>query len=114
MGGQGENPLLSVRVMDGGLATELEFLGADLSGPLWSAHVLEKQPELVAQVHRAYLEAGAECVATASYQVSRRGYAELRLAEERADRALLRAVEIAASERDAAAARTGRRALVAA
>ena len=111
------NPLLAVRVIDGGLATELEFLGAELSGPLWSAHVLEEQPELVARVHRAYLEAGAECIATASYQVSRRGYAELGLAAERADGALLRAVEIAAGERDAAWARgeaAGRRALVAA
>ncbi len=108
------NPLASVRVLDGGLATELEFLGADLSGPLWSAHVLERQPELVARVHRAYLEAGAECIATASYQVSRRGYAELGLKAARADRALLRAVEIAVGERDAAEAGGGRRALVAA
>ena len=117
MDGLKGNPLRGLRVLDGGLATELEFRGADLSGPLWSAHVLERQPELVAAVHRAYLDADAECIATASYQVSRRGYAELGLAPERADQALLRAVEIAVRERDAALARggySGRRALVAA
>lgn len=96
-----DNPLRGVRVLDGGLATELEFLGADLSGPLWSAHVLEQQPELVSAVHRAYLEAGAECIATASYQISRRGYAELGLPPQRADEALLRSVKIAVQARDA-------------
>ncbi len=101
MGQAEENPLRGVRVLDGGLATELEFLGADLSGPLWSAHVLEQQPRLVAAVHEAYLAAGAECIATASYQVSRRGFAELGLPPERADAALLRAVELAVGARDA-------------
>ncbi len=90
-----------MRVLDGGLATELEFLGADISGPLWSAHVLERQPGLVAAVHEAYLAAGAECIATASYQVSRRGFAELGLPAEHADAALLHAVELAVGARDA-------------
>lgn len=94
-----DNPLRWLRVLDGGLATELEFLGADLSGPLWSAHVLENQPELILAVHRAYLEAGAGCIATASYQVSRRGYAELGLPPERADAALRRAVALARQAR---------------
>ncbi len=94
-----DNPLRLLRVLDGGLATELEFLGADLSGPLWSAHVLENQPELILAVHRAYLEAGAGCIATASYQVSRRGYAELGLPPERADAALRRAVALARQAR---------------
>lgn len=82
-------------VLDGGMASELEFLGADISGPLWSAHVLEDAPEKIVAVHRAYLEAGADILLTASYQVSRKGYAELGLAAERADAALLRSVELA-------------------
>lgn len=105
------NPCRGMRVLDGGLATELEFLGADLSGPLWSAHVLERQPDLVSAVHRAYLDAGAECIATASYQVSRRGYSELGLSPEHADAALLHAVELAVQAREGF---PGRRALVAA
>ena len=63
-------------VLDGGMASELECLGASINGPLWSAHVLEDQPEKVIAVHRAYIEAGADCIETASYQVSRRGYSE--------------------------------------
>ena len=68
-----------VHVIDGGLATELEYAGARIDGPLWSAHVLEDEPEKLLAVHRAYIEAGAECIATCSYQVSRMGYAEVGL-----------------------------------
>lgn len=82
-------------MLDGGLASELEFLGARTDGPLWSAHALEEAPEKVTAVHRAYIEAGAECISTASYQVSRMGYAEAGFAPERADAALIRAVELA-------------------
>ena len=87
-------------LLDGGMASELEFLGADISGPLWSAHVLEDAPEKVITVHRAYLEAGADVLLTASYQVSRRGYAEFGLDAARADAALLRAVELARIARE--------------
>jgi len=87
--------LASHHILDGGMASELEFLGADISGPLWSAHVLEAEPEKILAVHRAYLEGGADILLTASYQVSRKGYAEFGLDPARADDALLRSVEIA-------------------
>jgi len=89
----------TVRVLDGGMASELEFFGADISGPLWSAHVLEEAPDKVMAVHRAYLQAGADVLLTASYQVSRKGYAEFGLPCARADRALLRSVELACAAR---------------
>lgn len=109
---QQREPILSgVRVLDGGMASELEYLGADISGPLWSAHVLEAAPEKIVAVHRAYIEAGAECIETASYQVSRMGYEEAGLSAEQADAALLRSVELA---RDAAELFPGRRVVVAA
>jgi homocysteine S-methyltransferase len=102
--------LEDIRVLDGGLATELEYRGARIDGPLWSAHVLEDQPEILLAVHRAYIEAGAQCIATCSYQVSRSGYAEVGLPVERAEAALLRSVRLA---RTAAAEVPGRRVLVA-
>src|ERR1035441_2144139 len=86
-----------IHVLDGGLASELEHLGAKIDGPLWSAHVLEDAPEKVLAVQRAYIEAGAQCLLTASYQISRRGYVEVGLTPERADAALLRSVELAKS-----------------
>jgi homocysteine S-methyltransferase len=89
------NPLTGIHVIDGGLASELEYLGARIDGPLWSAHVLEDEPAKVAEVHRAYIRAGAQCIATCSYQVSRMGYAEVGLSAGRADAAILRSVELA-------------------
>jgi homocysteine S-methyltransferase len=100
----------NIHVIDGGLATELEYAGARIDGPLWSAHVLEDEPEKLLAVHRAFIQAGAECVATCSYQVSRMGYAEVGLSAEQADAALLRSVELA---RRAAAEFPDRRVLVA-
>jgi homocysteine S-methyltransferase len=90
-----ETILSGIHVLDGGMASELEYGGARIDGPLWSAHVLEDAPEKIAAVHRAYIAAGARCIETASYQVSRMGYAKLGLPAERADAALLRAVKLA-------------------
>jgi homocysteine S-methyltransferase len=84
-----------IHVLDGGMASELEYLGADINGPLWSAHVLEEAPDKIVAVHRAYIAAGADIIETASYQVSRLGYAEVGLPPETADAALLRSVSLA-------------------
>jgi homocysteine S-methyltransferase len=102
--------LRGIRVLDGGMASELEYLGADINGPLWSAHVLEDAPDKILAVHRAYIQAGADCIETSSYQISRMGYAEVGFAPQRADVALLHAVSLA---RTAAAEMTDRRILVA-
>src|SRR3954454_7112531 len=62
-----------VVVLDGGLATELERRGADLSSALWSARLLRDDPGEIVEVHRAFVEAGAEVVTSASYQASFEG-----------------------------------------
>jgi homocysteine S-methyltransferase len=79
--------LTGLRVLDGGLATELERAGCDLMSPLWSGEVLRKQPEKVLAVHRSYLEAGADCLLTASYQVSAMGFREIGLTAPAAEQA---------------------------
>jgi homocysteine S-methyltransferase len=91
--------LTGLHVLDGGMATELERKGFDLSGPLWSAHVLESSPDAIAGVHREYLEAGADCLLTASYQVSSEGFQKIgydaRSATDAAAKALRASVAIA-------------------
>jgi homocysteine S-methyltransferase len=59
-----------VLILDGALATELERRGADLRDPLWSARILLENPALIREVHRDYLDAGADVAITASYQAS--------------------------------------------
>ena len=57
-------------VLDGGLATTLEAKGHDLRDALWSARLLRDDPDAILQVHRDFLEAGADCLVTASYQAT--------------------------------------------
>ncbi|MET3982593.1 homocysteine S-methyltransferase [Streptomyces sp. PvR034] len=64
-------------ILDGGLGTQLDDQGCDLSGGLWSARVLAEQPEQVAAAHTAYARAGAQVLITASYQVGYAAFARL-------------------------------------
>jgi homocysteine S-methyltransferase len=62
-------------IIDGGLATELEARGHDLSDRLWSARLLLSDPAAIEDVHLVYYRAGAEVATTASYQASIEGFA---------------------------------------
>jgi homocysteine S-methyltransferase len=63
-------------VLDGGLATQLEAAGADLSSALWSARLLRDDPAAIVAAHAAYARAGAHVATTASYQATERGFAD--------------------------------------
>src|SRR5271163_3836467 len=106
--------LANIRILDGGMATELEKLGCDLSGPLWSAHVLREQPEKIAAVHDGYLAAGADVILTASYQVSAEAYAEIGLSAKDATADLQESVRLAERARDRFTRRSSRKILIAA
>ena len=82
-------------VLDGGLATELERRGHDLSGSLWSAQVLRDDPGEVVAAHRAFVEAGARVVETASYQASFEGLAAAGLDADETRALLRRSVDLA-------------------
>ncbi|GHE37881.1 homocysteine S-methyltransferase [Streptomyces longispororuber] len=62
-------------VLDGGLSNQLQAAGHDLSDDLWSARLLAERPDAVRDAHRAYYEAGADVVITASYQATFEGFA---------------------------------------
>jgi len=106
--------LRELHVLDGGMATELERRGCDISGPLWSAHVLDTAPEKIAQVHLDYLRAGADCISTVSYQVSGMGYSEIGRPAADAASALRRSVAIADTAREEYSRESGRPVLIAA
>jgi homocysteine S-methyltransferase len=88
-------------VLDGGLATALEAAGHRLESSLWSARLLIDAPDAIRAVHLAYLEAGADCITTASYQASFEGFAAAGLDDREAEVVLRRSVEIAREVRDA-------------
>ncbi|MDE2719839.1 homocysteine S-methyltransferase [Candidatus Palauibacter polyketidifaciens] len=86
-------------VLDGGLATELEALGCDLDDPLWSARALIEAPEAIRTAHRRFLEAGADCIATATYQATFEGFASRGLDAAATTRLLRDSVDLAISAR---------------
>ncbi|MEY9834547.1 S-methylmethionine-dependent homocysteine/selenocysteine methylase [Sinorhizobium fredii] len=56
-----------IRILDGGMSRELTRLGAELRQPEWSALALIESPEIVGQVHREFMDAGADVITTNSY-----------------------------------------------
>jgi S-methylmethionine-dependent homocysteine/selenocysteine methylase len=65
--------------LDGGFATQLEAQGNDLSSALWSARLLQDEPAQIIAAHRAFLDAGARVIETATYQATFEGFASVGL-----------------------------------
>jgi len=86
-------------VIDGGLATELEANGYDLSDRLWSARLLLTDPEAIEAAHLAYFRAGAQVATTASYQASIEGFSAAGLDRAAALRLISLSVELASQAR---------------
>jgi homocysteine S-methyltransferase len=96
-----------VRILDGGLATELEARGFDLSDRLWSARVLVEAPDAIEAIHRAYFAAGATVATTASYQATIPGFAAAGLDRAQALSAIRTSVRLAQAAREAQGAPIG-------
>lgn len=94
----------SPAAIDGGLASELEVRGHDLTGTLWSARLLRDDPAAIRDVHAAYFRAGATVGISASYQASREGFLAHGLPPSEADRLLALSVGLVAQARDLVAA----------
>ncbi len=88
-----------VLVADGGLATELEARGNDLSDPLWSARLLVDAPEQVKDAHLAFFRAGAVIATSASYQASFEGFARRGIGRREAAGLMRRSVDLAREAR---------------
>jgi homocysteine S-methyltransferase len=87
-------------VVDGGLATQLEAQGHDLSSSLWSARLLLDDPEAIVEAHRRYFEAGARVAITASYQASFDGFGDIGIDRSQTEALLRRSVHLAVQARD--------------
>ena len=89
----------AVLVADGGLATELEARGNDLSDPLWSARLLMDAPGQIKEAHLAFFRAGAVIATSASYQASFEGFARRGLGRRAAAGLMRRSVDLARGAR---------------
>jgi homocysteine S-methyltransferase len=89
-----------VVILDGGLSTQLEAQGNDLSDALWSARLLLEDPGQIVEAHLAYFRAGAQVATTASYQATFEGFAARGIDPFEARRLLLLSVELAVEARE--------------
>ena len=58
-------------LLDGGMGRELWFRGVEIPETIWSANALLTAPDVVRDVHRDYIAAGAEVITTNPYGVVR-------------------------------------------
>ncbi|WP_088283590.1 homocysteine S-methyltransferase [Kineosporia sp. A_224] len=89
-------------VLDGGLSTQLEAMGHDISGDLWSAVLLRDAPDAVRAAHGAFAAAGARVAITASYQATFDGFAAAGIDHAEAERLMRLSVRLAREATDAA------------
>ena len=89
-----------VLILHGALGTELEALGYDISGKLWSAKYLLEEPSIIQEIHETYIAAGADLVTTSSYQATLPGLQEAGLSEAEARAVIAQTVDLAKAARD--------------
>ncbi|OXG17053.1 homocysteine S-methyltransferase [Cryptococcus neoformans Ze90-1] len=88
----------NILVLDGGMGTTLETLGADISSALWGSEALRTNPDVIRKVHEGYVQAGADLVETATYQLTPQNLCDhLHCPREEAERILCSGVKLAAS-----------------
>ena len=86
-------------LLDGGLSNELERQGCDLNQKLWSAKLLESNPEAIILAHLAYLESGAQCIITSSYQATFPGFMAIGYDQPSTGALILKSVQLAKEAR---------------
>ena len=86
-------------VLDGGLATQLESQGHNLDSELWSAQLLQDDPDAIVEAHLAFFAAGAQVATTASYQASIDGFVQAGIGRSEAEQLIRRSVRLAEQAR---------------
>jgi len=61
---------VTITILDGGMGQELIHRSSRPPSPLWSAHVMMHEPEIVEAVHREYIECGATILTLNTYSAT--------------------------------------------
>ncbi len=62
--------MTQITLLDGGMGQELIRRSSQPPSPLWSAHVMMNEPEIVETVHREYVDAGAQVITLNAYSAT--------------------------------------------
>jgi S-methylmethionine-dependent homocysteine/selenocysteine methylase len=91
-------------ILDGAMGTELQRRGVSAGLPLWSARALWEAPETVLQIHRDYIDAGADILTANTFRTTRRTFRRALLPDRSGEHTRL-AVELALRARAGAPGR---------
>jgi len=61
-------------LLDSAMGTELDFRGANVSLPLWSANAIIENPDMVKLIHKGNIEAGADIITTNTFRTQKRKF----------------------------------------
>lgn len=92
-------------ILDGAMGTELQRRGLDTGLPLWSANALMVHPEIVLQIHKDYISAGADIITTNTFRTTGRTFRRAGLPD-RSSQLTTIAIDLAQKARDAYPDRT--------
>ena len=61
-------------ILDGAMGTQLLDRGFDLTPPLWSAEILELSAKTIEEIHKDYINVGAEIITTNTFRTTTRTF----------------------------------------
>ncbi|MGB5415925.1 MAG: homocysteine S-methyltransferase family protein, partial [Polyangiales bacterium] len=67
---------MALQILDGAIGTELASRGLTLEAPTWSARAIHQAPKLLAEVHAAYVEAGATLHTANTFRTQPRAFGD--------------------------------------
>lgn len=67
---------MAIQILDGAIGTELIARGVALEPPAWSAHAIASAPEILAQVHADYANAGATLHTANTFRTQPRAFGD--------------------------------------
>jgi len=89
--------MASYKILDGAMGSELIKRGLSLPNHIWSAEANIHHPKLVQNIHRQYVDAGADYIITNTFRTTPRAYQKTGLnrnkACQMAEKSLMQAVE---------------------
>jgi len=59
-----------IKLLDGSMSFPMEHLGYNLKNKLWTGMALISDPDIIKNIHKDYINAGADYISTSTYQVS--------------------------------------------
>jgi homocysteine S-methyltransferase len=59
-----------IKLLDGSMSFPMEQLGYNLKNKLWTGMALISDPDIIKNIHKDYINAGADYISTSTYQVS--------------------------------------------